>query len=456
MKTIDHLPLLIKDKNRPALTKALEPLFPFEISKILARRKKRDQIFIFSLLPAKKAAETFNFLPADSQKSILQSLPSEEVGDYLKMMTPDDRTELLEELPTKALADYLSLLSVKQRDIALKLLGYPEDSVGRMMTPDYIGIKPNWSVKEVFDHIRAYGRDSETINELYVLNEKGVLIDDIKLKDFLFVPPETKVNQMGDKSFVKLSPQEDVEDAIPVFQEYGRSALPVVDEDGKMCGIVTMDDILRRARQEGTEDIQVVGGTDPLEAPYMHVPFFELIQKRAKWLVILFLGEMFTATAMAFFEDEIAKAVVLALFLPLIISSGGNAGSQSTTLIVRALALGEVTLTDWWRIMKREFSAGLCLGVILGIVGFARIAIWSGFSSIYGPHWILVAVTIFFALIAVVLWGSLIGSMLPLILRRVGFDPAVASAPLVATLVDVTGIVMYFLIAVIILRGTLL
>jgi magnesium transporter len=243
---------------------------------------------------------------------------------------------------------------------------------------------------------------------------------------------------------------------INVFKQYDRTALPVVDEEGILKDIVTIDDILRVASEINTENMQKVGGTKALDEPYMEIPFFKLMYKRAHWLVLLFIGEMFTATAMGYFEAEIEKAVVLALFLPLIISSGGNAGSQSTTLIIRAMALGEVKLSDWWRIMKRELLSGLFLGSVLGLIGFARVSIWSAVSSIYGIHWLLVALTIFLALIGVVLWGSLTGSMLPFVLRSVGFDPATASAPLVATLVDVTGIVIYFLIAMWILKGSLL
>ena len=249
---------------------------------------------------------------------------------------------------------------------------------------------------------------------------------------------------------------DDQQSAVALFRQHDRSALPVTDTAGMLIGIVTIDDVLDVVESEATKDIQRIGGSEALDEPYMEIGFVKMIQKRAGWLTALFLGEMLTATAMGFFEGEISKAVVLALFIPLIISSGGNSGSQASTLVIRALALGELTLSDWWRIMRREIAAGLALGLILGSVGFLRITVWSAFSDQYGAHWLLVAVTVALALVGVVLWGSLIGSLLPLGLRRLGFDPAVSSAPFVATLVDVTGLVIYFSVALAVLKGTLL
>jgi len=259
-----------------------------------------------------------------------------------------------------------------------------------------------------------------------------------------------------DRRFVALKATDVQETAVGVFRGEDRTALPVTDTGGVLIGIVTVDDVLDVAEAEATEDIQRFGGSEALDEPYMQIRFVRMIQKRAGWLTALFLGEMLTATAMGFFEHEIEKAVVLALFVPLIISSGGNSGSQASTLVIRALALGEVKLIDWGRVMRREFGAGLALGSILGAIGFLRITIWSSFSSIYGPHWLLVAMTVSLALIGVVLWGTLIGSLLPFLLRRLGFDPAVSSAPFVATLVDVTGLVIYFSVGIVVLRGALL
>ncbi|MFI5344016.1 MAG: magnesium transporter [Chlamydiales bacterium] len=446
----------IKKKDVKSLDKILTTLSGFEIADLIANKTEEEKLLIFSVLSPKHAAETFDYLSLKTQKHILHSSTPELVANMLTEMPPDDRTALFEELPRLVADVYIKLLPNGERRLAIALLGYPEDSVGRLMTTDYIAVKPDWSVEQVLDYIRAYGHDSETISVIYIIDDKGALIDDVRIREFLFVSKDDKVNQITDKKFVALSVLDSAEKAINVFKQYDRTALPAIDEEGILKGIVTIDDILRIASEINTDKMQKVGGTEALDEPYMEIPFLKLMHKRAHWLVLLFIGEMFTATAMGFFEAEIEKAVVLALFLPLIISSGGNAGSQSSTLIIRAMALGEVKLSDWWRIMKKEILSGLFLGSVLGLIGFARVTIWSAVSSIYGVHWLLVALTISLSLIGVVLWGSLTGSMLPFMLRSVGFDPATASAPLVATLVDVTGIVIYFLMAMWILKGSLL
>jgi magnesium transporter len=311
-------------------------------------------------------------------------------------------------------------------------------------------------VQQVLDYIRQHGQDSETLNVVYVVDDRGVLIDDVRIREFLLAPTSARVRDLMDRRFVALKATDDQETAVNVFRREDRSALPVTDSAGVLIGIVTVDDVLDVAEQEATEDIQRVGGSEALDEPYMQIAFRRMIQKRAGWLTALFLGEMLTATAMGAFEHEIERAVVLALFVPLIISSGGNSGSQASTLVIRALALGEVSLTDWWRVMRREMAAGLALGGILGTIGFLRITIWSAFSTLYGPHWLLVALTVALSLVGVVLWGTLTGSLLPFLLRRLGFDPAASSAPFVATLVDVTGLVIYFTVGIVVLRGTLL
>ena len=324
------------------------------------------------------------------------------------------------------------------------------------MTPHYISVKEEWTIQAVLDHVRRHGQDSETLNVIYVIDDQGLLIDDIRIREILLTEPTTQVRDLMDRRFVALKATDDQETAVAVFRREDRSALPVTDTAGVLIGIITVDDVLDVAEAEATEDIQRVGGMEALDEPYMQIAFRRMIQKRGGWLTALFLGEMLTATAMGFFEMEIERAVVLALFVPLIISSGGNSGSQASTLVIRALALGEVSLGDWWRVMRRELGAGLALGGILGTIGFFRIAIWSAFSTIYGPHWLLVALTVAVSLVGVVLWGTLSGSLLPFLLRRLGFDPAASSAPFVATLVDVTGLVIYFSVALVILRGTLL
>jgi magnesium transporter len=324
------------------------------------------------------------------------------------------------------------------------------------MTPDYIAVREQWSLQYTLEYIREHGHDSETLSLVYVVSEQGVLIDDIHIRSLLLAPPQHTMADLMDHQFVALKATDDQETAIGLFEREHRTALPVTDSSGILIGIVTIDDVLRVAEAEATEDIQKIGGTAPLEEPYILIGLGRMITKRAGWLVVLFLGELFTATAMGFFEKEIEKAVVLALFVPLIISSGGNSGSQASTLVVRALAIGEIGLRDWWRVIRREFIVGLSLGSILGTIGFLRIALWSWFGDLYGPHWLLVALTVAISLVGVVMWGALSGSLLPFILRRLGFDPAVSSAPFVATIVDVTGLVLYFSVAYLIMRGTLL
>jgi magnesium transporter len=325
------------------------------------------------------------------------------------------------------------------------------------MTLDYVAVRPEWTVREALDYIREHGYDRETLNVVFVVDDRGHLVDDIRVRRFLLSPLDRPVSSLLDGNYTMLSPTDDREKALGLFKQFDRVALPVVDENRKLIGIVTVDDMLDVAEEEATEDIQKMGGTEALDEPYTTISLARMVKKRASWLVILFLGEMLTATALKYYEGELAKAIVLSLFLPLVVSSGGNAGSQAATLVIRALALGEFKLRDWWRIMRRELVAGFSLGVILGAIGFVRITVWSLiFPNTYGEHWVLVAATVSTALVGIVMWGSLMGSMLPLIIKRVGFDPATSSAPFIATLVDVTGLIIYFSVAFMIMRGTML
>jgi magnesium transporter len=380
----------------------------------------------------------------------------EEVVVILNDMSDDDRTELLEELPAQVTQKLLNALSPQERHRASQLLGYPENSVGRLMTPHFVRVRPHWTVVHALDHIRRYGVDSETMSLIYVIDENGKLIDDLRIRQILLASPETLISDLMDKRFVALKATDDQEVAVEAFREADLNALPVTDTQGVLIGIVTVDDIFDVAEEEATEDIQKMGGTEALDEPYMEIAIPTMVRKRATWLIVLFLSEMLTATAMSRFESEIARAVVLSIFVPLVISSGGNSGSQASTLIIRAMALGEVTLRDWWRVMRREILSGLSLGTILGTIGFIRISTWALLFGSYGQHWPLLALTVGVALIGIVLWGTLSGSMLPFLLRRIGLDPATSSAPFVATLVDVSGLVIYFTVAAIILRGTLL
>jgi len=383
-------------------------------------------------------------------------MAQEDVAALLNNMAPDDRTMFLEELPAEVTRQLLALLTPEERAVAVRLLGYPEGSIGRLMTPHYIRVKEDWTIAQVLDHVRLHGQDSETLNVIYVVDDTGRLIDDIRIREVLLTAPTNIVKNLMDRKWVALKATDAQETAVQVFKDEDRTALPVTDSAGILIGIVTVDDVFDVAEAKATQDIQRVGGSEALDEPYMQIAFHRMVQKRAGWLTALFIGEMLTATAMGAFEKEIEKAVVLALFVPLIISSGGNSGSQASTLVIRALALGEVTLIDWWHVMRREIAAGLALGAILGTIGFMRIAVWSAFSSIYGEHWLLVAITVAISLVGVVLWGTLTGSLLPFLLRRLGFDPAASSAPFVATLVDVTGLVIYFTVGIVVLRGTLL
>ena len=449
---------MIDARNFTALRELFSEMPPADVAEIILDLPEDEQVIIFRILPHALAADVFEYLDVDveAQQKLLRGMAHEQVVSILNEMSPDDRTALLEELPSAAARQLIRLLTPDERRIAQSLLGYPEGSVGRLMTPDLVAVDAAWTVKEVLHYIREHGQDSETLNVIYVVDDRGKLIDDIRIREFLLRPLETKVSDLMDENFIALNVTDSQEEAVNVFRKYDRTALPVLDSSGVLVGLVTIDDMLDVAEEEATEDIQKLGGSSALDAPYLTIRFPHMIRKRAPWLVILFLSEMLTATAMGFFEDEIAKAVVLALFVPLIISSGGNSGGQATTLIIRAMALGEVALRDWWRVMRREVFSGLTLGIILGTIGFLRIAVWSTLFHLYGPHWPLIGLTIFFSLIGVVMWGTFSGSMLPFALRRVGLDPAVASAPFVATLVDVTGLVIYFSVALLILRGSLL
>jgi magnesium transporter len=447
---------LIDARNFGALRELFSEWPPADIVDVITDFSEDEQVIVFRVLPHNQAADVFEYLDVEAQQKLLRAMAHEQVVGILNEMSPDDRTALLEELPSAAARQLIRLLTPEERRIAQALLGYPEGSVGRLMTPDLIAVDAGWTVKEVLEYVRENGQDSETLNVIYVVDDRGKLLDDIRIREFLLKPLDAKVSDLMDENFVTLSVTDSQQDAVNIFRKYDRSALPVVDSSGVLVGLVTIDDMLDIAEEEATEDIQKFGGMEALDEPYMRISLLRMVRKRAGWLVILFLGEMLTASAMGYYEGEIAKAVVLALFLPLIISSGGNSGSQASTLIIRAMALGEVTLRDWFRVMRKEIMAGLMLGCVLGVIGFMRVAIWSQFSNIYGPHWQLVAMTVGFALVGVVLWGSVSGSMLPFILRRVGADPATSSAPFVATLVDVTGLIIYFSIALLIMRGAML
>ncbi len=447
---------LIAERNLHALRDLLLDVAPVEIAELLQTLSDEERVLIFRILPRDKAALIFAELDVDVQELLLSGLGDRQTARLLDEMAADDRTALLEEIPAEAARQLLTLLSKEEREVALTLLGYPEGSVGRLMSPDYLTIHSDWKVREVLDHIRGNGQESASLDTFYVVDAKGKLVDEIAIKLILLASPDQEVAALMNFTFESLDVHSDQEQAVELFRKYDRSTLPVVDSAGILLGIVTVDDILDVEEQEVTEDIQKLGGSEALEDPYIKTPVATLIRKRAHWLIVLFIGEMLTASAMVEFADEIQRAVVLALFVPLIISSGGNSGSQASTIIIRALAVGEIRLKDWIKVFQRELTAGAVLGLLLGTLGFFRVVIWAQFSPMYGEHWLALAFTVFFSLTCVVALGSISGAMLPFILKRLKFDPATSSAPFVATIVDVAGLVIYFTIAAMLLTGRLL
>lgn len=453
---LQTLKQLVAERRFHELRGRLLSLSPQDLAEIIAALGRENEAVVFRLLPKDLAIDTFEHLPFDAQEGLLRSLGDADAARILDDMSPDDRTALLEELPGKVTKRLLNLLSPEERRVATQLLGYPADSIGRLMTPDYVAVRPQWTVQQALDHIRQYGSDSETLNVVYVTAKGGRLIADIRMRELLLVPPDTVIEELMRGQVVALSATEDQETAVQVFQRQDRTALPVVDSDGILVGIVTVDDVLDVAEAEATEDFQKFGASAALDEPYLVIGLGKLIRKRAVWLVLLFFGQMLTATAMNRFENELAQALVLAIFLPLIISSGGNSGSQAAALVIRALTTSEVRTGDWWRVLKREIVASFVIGNVMGLLGFLRVAIGEWLGGVYGPAWPLIALTIWLSLVGVVMWGTIMGALLPFALKRLGLDPAASSTPTVATLVDVTGIIIYFTIASHVLRGSLL
>jgi magnesium transporter len=448
---------LIQRRSWDELRSRIRDMNPSDVADLIIALPAEEEVFVFRVLPKDQAGEVFSYLPPDHQEELIAALTNEQARAVLQAMPPDDRTHLLEEMPAEVTRRLLATLSPEDLKNASWLLGYPDETAGRYMTPKYTTIDPKMRAGEALDHIRKTGRGMETINVVYIVDERGKLVEDIRLASLVLADPKTPVLDIEDPPMVSLHATDDREEVVKEFERYDRLALPVTDADGHMLGIITVDDVFDVAEQEATEDMQKLGGMEALDAPYLNVGIFSMIRKRAGWLSALFLGEMLTATAMTYFEGEIAHAVVLALFVPLIISSGGNSGSQATSLIIRALALQELKLRDWFRVFRREIVSGVALGAMLGAIGFIRIVIWEKLHfTDYGRHFLLVAFTVWLALIGVVTFGTIAGSMLPFVLRRLGFDPATSSAPFVATLVDVTGLIIYFTVALFILRGTLL
>lgn len=415
-----------------------------------------ERVERFKTLPREEADEFFLSLAPVEQASLLRCLPQGERRLWMRLLPPDDAADMIQEAPAEDRPQLLDLLDDSTRTEVRVLLAYAEDEAGGLMNPRFARVRPDATVDEAVGYLRKQSGQVETLYYAYVLDEDQHLKGVISLRELLQAPGNKLVREVMHPEVVTVPEDMDQEAVARLYVEQGLLAIPVMDKRGRMKGIITFDDIADVVREEATEDAQKVGGMQALDEPYLKAPFTELVRKRAGWLAVLFVGELLTATAMGFFEKEIAKAVVLAMFVPLIISSGGNSGSQATTLVIRAMAVGEVKIRDWWRVMRRELAAGVALGLVLGTIGLIRILVWQAVGGVYGEHYLLLGLTVGVTLVGVVAWGSLVGAMLPFLLRKFGFDPASASAPFVATCVDVTGLVIYFSVASLLLSGTLL
>jgi magnesium transporter len=451
---VEQIELLIAEGDKEQIQEYLDNLNISEVEDLIDELPEYGATFI-ETLSINRAVNVFRILDFPTQERIIKKLSGPKITELINELPPDDRTAFFSELHGDVVKKMIILMPQEERKEALTLLGYPEDSVGRLMTPDYVAVKQDYTVGQALDHIRKYGKDSETIDVIYVIDNGGVLLDDIRIREILLSVPETKIADLMDNRLIALNAFDPQEEAINVFRMNNRVALPVTDKQGIMLGIVTVDDVLWIANEEYTEDIQRMGGSEALDEPYLDVSVWQLVKKRAPWLMVLFIGQFFTATVIEGYEMQLQAAVVLMTFVPLITSSGGNTGSQASALIIQAMAMGEVTLADWFRVFRRELASGLILGLILGTLGLLRIFGYHLFGE-YGDTWFLLSLVVGCSLVGVILWGSLVGAMLPFVLRRLGADPATSSAPFVATLVDVTGLVIYFTVATIILKGTLL
>ncbi|HXT95494.1 MAG TPA: magnesium transporter [Polyangia bacterium] len=441
----------------PPAAEEREPLSLGEIRDVWPLLAHGDRIAGFLLLPRDEAEDFFFGLSARDQSDLVCGMPGREQRSWVRLLPPDDAADLVQAAPTEKRDQLLALLDEPTRREVTALLAYSEDNAGGLMNPRYIRLRPEMTVDEAISYVRKQMREQpRTIYYGYVLDSEQRLLGVVSFRELFTASVRTRVAEIMKRQVTTIPEQMDQETVSHKFAQSHLVALPVVSTEGQMKGIVTVDDVVDVVQEEATEDMQKMGGVEALDAPYLQIELRKMIRKRVGWLSVLFLGEMLTASAMGFFEKEIARAVVLALFIPLIISSGGNSGSQATTLVIRAMALGEVRLRDWFRVIRREVVAGCGLGLVLAAIGFIRIVTWEGLFHTYGPQYLSVATTVACSLVGVVLWGTMAGSMLPFVLRRFGFDPASASAPFVATLVDVSGLVIYFTVAAIVLRGRLL
>jgi magnesium transporter len=429
--------------------------YPAEVAKLLSTLPQEFAINTFLSLPEKTQVQIFSFLDHVLQIGIIEELPRPKISNILNNLESNDRIAFFDTLDGVEVTEYLNLLNDKNRLATYDLLGYPENSVARLINTNFTTVRKEWTIGQAIEHLRRFYTDTPAANVIFVVDSHGKLVDDIPIRRLVLNDHTKTIEDIMDGFYVKLDIQDGIEDAIQKFKEYDRVALPVTNSNNVVMGVVTVDDVIDEAEEKDTKDMQQFGGLESLDLPYVKTGFVTMIQKRAGWLIILFLSEMLTATAMQHFQIELDKALVLSMFIPLIMSSGGNSGSQAATLIIRAMALKELSPRDWWYVMRRELFSGLTLGAILAIIGFIRIAIWqkTGLYN-YGHdfNWILVALTVSFSLVGIVMWGTLSGSMIPILLKKLKLDPASASAPFVATLVDVTGLVIYFSVAAMVLH----
>ncbi|HTA62351.1 MAG TPA: magnesium transporter [Bacteroidia bacterium] len=454
---IHEIQSLVENQDNKGIQAFLHDLFPADIAETLNHLDFKEAQYIYELLDEETSSAVLIELREELREELLASFSSKEIAEEIDNLDSDDAADVINELPEDRQTEVLSHIEdIDQAGDIAHLLSFEEDTAGSLMAKELVRVNHSDSVTACIDEIREQAESVDVLYAVYVVDDKERLVGMLSLKKLLIARPDTRIEEIYDRDVIQVTTSAHTADVAEIMQKYDLVVVPVVDSIGRLVGRITIDDVVDVIRDEETDEAHKMAGIETFDEPYMSMSFLNMIKKRAGWLVILFIGETLTATAMGFFEGQLAKAVILALFVPLIISSGGNTGSQASTLIIRAMALGEISFRDWWRILKKELAVGLALGLLLGLVGFLRVALWSSFSTIYGPHWMLIGLTVASTLVGVVLWGNLAGSLLPVLLKRIKLDPAVCSAPFVATLVDVTGLIIYFTTATIILRGILL
>jgi magnesium transporter len=454
---IHEIQSLVENRDNAGIQAFLHDLFPADIAETLNHLNFKEAQYIYELLDEETSSAVLIELREELREELLASFSSKEIAEEIDNLDSDDAADVINELPEDRQTEVLSHIEdIDQAGDIAHLLSFEEDTAGSLMAKELVRVNHSDSVTACIDEIREQAESVDVLYAVYVVDDKERLVGMLSLKKLLIARPDTRIEEIYDRDVIQVTTSAHTADVAEIMQKYDLVVVPVVDSIGRLVGRITIDDVVDVIRDEETDEAHKMAGIETFDEPYMSMSFLNMIKKRAGWLVILFIGETLTATAMGFFEGQLAKAVILALFVPLIISSGGNTGSQASTLIIRAMALGEISFRDWWRILKKELAVGLALGLLLGLVGFLRVALWSSFSTIYGPHWMLIGLTVASTLVGVVLWGNLAGSLLPVLLKRIKLDPAVCSAPFVATLVDVTGLIIYFTTATIILRGILL